>query len=176
MRIENSGHQEMSRGKLLHISRRASAISSSVMWMFRSAHKPRRLRRGFFGPPFFSFRKSTKSKTSFCFSGGKSRSFSTTCCSIVKAASRAISGYYKPARPRLGPPALPPKWYTRIHLSEVGAKSYRLKDRRKAGLVPPREQERAAAAHSLASASVAPKTRQKAALGSTTSEAKEAHS
>ena len=56
----------------------------------------------------------------------------------------------------------------------IRGESYRLKDRRKAGLVPPREQERAAASHSLASASVAPKTRQKAALGSTASEAKEA--
>jgi len=42
--------------------------------------------------------------------------------------------------------------------------------------VPPREQERAAASHFLVSASVEPKTRQKAALGSTASEAKEAHS
>ncbi len=49
--------------------------------------------------------------------------------------------------------------------------------RRKAGLVPPRGQEGAeAAAGSLASDSVAPKTRQKTALGSTPSEAKEAHS
>ena len=58
----------------------------------------------------------------------------------------------------------------------IRGESYRLKDRRKAGLVPPREQERTAAATSLASASVPPKTRQKAALGSTTSEANEAHS
>src|SRR5258708_7148587 len=86
----------MSRGKLPHISRRASAMSSSVMWVFKSAHNPSKLRRGFFAPPFFSFRKSTKSNTSFCFSGGKSRSFSTTCCSIVMAASRAISLYYAP--------------------------------------------------------------------------------
>ena len=43
--------------------------------------------------------------------------------------------------------------------------------------VPPRGQEGAeAAARSLASDSVTPKTRQKAALGSTPSEAKEAHS
>src|SRR5499433_1834658 len=55
--------------------------------------------------------------------------------------------------------------------------SYRLKDRRKAGLVPPRGQEGAeAAARSLASDSVTPKTRQKTALGFTPSEAKEAHS
>jgi DNA replication protein DnaC len=53
--------------------------------------------------------------------------------------------------------------------------SYRLKERRKAGLVPPRGQEGAeAAARSLASDSVPPKTRQKTALGSTPSEAKEA--
>ena len=59
----------------------------------------------------------------------------------------------------------------------IRGESYRLKDRRKAGLVPPRGQEGAeAAAHSLASDSVTPKTRQKAALGSTSSEAKEAHS
>jgi DNA replication protein DnaC len=53
----------------------------------------------------------------------------------------------------------------------IRGESYRLKDRRKAGLVPPREQ----ASPSLASASVPPKPRQKTALGSTTSEAKEAH-
>jgi len=58
----------------------------------------------------------------------------------------------------------------------IRGESYRLKDCRKAGLVLPREQERAAASPSLASASIAPKTRQKTALGSTASEAKEAHS
>jgi len=59
----------------------------------------------------------------------------------------------------------------------IRGESYRLKNRRKAGLVPPRGQEGAeAAARSLASASVTPKTRQKTALGSTPSEAKEAHS
>ena len=65
-----------------------------------------------------------------------------------------------------------------LHHSTINIRgeSYRLKDRRKAGLVPSREQERAAASPSLASASVTPKTRQKAALGSTASEAKEAHS
>jgi hypothetical protein len=58
----------------------------------------------------------------------------------------------------------------------IRGESYRLKDRRKAGLVPPRGQEGSeAAARSLASDSVPPKTRQKAALGSTPSEAKEAH-
>jgi len=57
----------------------------------------------------------------------------------------------------------------------IRGESYRLKDRRKAGLVPPRGQEGAeAAARSLASDSVTPKTRQKTALGSTPSEAKEA--
>jgi hypothetical protein len=54
----------------------------------------------------------------------------------------------------------------------IGGEIYRLKDRGKAGLVPPREQERPAASQSLASASLATKTRQKAALGSTASEAK----
>jgi DNA replication protein DnaC len=59
----------------------------------------------------------------------------------------------------------------------IRGESYRLKDRRKAGLVPPREQEATAVAvRSLASDSVTPKTRQKAAPGSTPSEAKEAHS
>lgn len=59
----------------------------------------------------------------------------------------------------------------------IRGESYRLKDRRKAGLVPPREQERAAvAARSLASDSVPAKTRPKPALASTPSEAKEAHS
>jgi hypothetical protein len=57
----------------------------------------------------------------------------------------------------------------------IRGESYRLKDRRKAGLVPPRGQEGSeAAARSLASDSVTPKTRQKTALGSTPSEAKEA--
>ena len=55
----------------------------------------------------------------------------------------------------------------------IRGESYRLKERRKAGLVPAREQERAAS-NSLASDSVAPKTRHKTALGSTASEAKEA--
>jgi hypothetical protein len=59
----------------------------------------------------------------------------------------------------------------------IRGESYRLKDRRKAGLVPPRGQEGAeVAARSLASDSVTPKTRQKTALGSTPSEAKESHS
>ena len=58
----------------------------------------------------------------------------------------------------------------------IRGESYRLKDLRKAGLVPPREQEGAAAHLSLASDSVSPKTRQKTALGSTPSEAKEVHS
>src|SRR6201984_3724280 len=55
----------------------------------------------------------------------------------------------------------------------IRGESYRLKERRKAGLGPAREQERAGS-NSLASDSVAPKTRQKTALGSTASEAKEA--
>ena len=59
----------------------------------------------------------------------------------------------------------------------IRGESYRLKDRRKAGLVPPRGQDAAAAvATSLASASVPPKTRQKSALGCTPAEAKEARS
>src|SRR5881227_1066293 len=50
----------------------------------------------------------------------------------------------------------------------IRGESYRLKDRRKAGLVPPRGQQGAeVAARSLASDSVTPKTRQKTALGST---------
>ena len=58
----------------------------------------------------------------------------------------------------------------------VRGESYRLKERRKAGLVPPRGQDAATTvATSLASASVPPKTRHKPALGSTPSEAKEAH-
>src|SRR5437899_2486468 len=36
MRIEDRSHQEMSRGKLPHISRRASAMSSSVMLLWKS--------------------------------------------------------------------------------------------------------------------------------------------
>jgi len=59
----------------------------------------------------------------------------------------------------------------------IRGESYRLKDRRKAGLVPSRGQEGAEATpRSLTSDSVAPKTRQKTALGSTPSEAKESHS
>src|SRR5579863_3623445 len=96
MSVEDSRHQEMSRGKLPHISRRASAISSSVMWMFRSAHSPRRLRRGFFGPPFFSFRKSTKSNTSFCFSGGIAEFFDNLL--FNRHGILPTTDYYKPAR------------------------------------------------------------------------------
>src|SRR5207302_8385957 len=58
--------------------------------------------------------------------------------------------------------------------SNIRGESYRLKDRRRAGLVPPRGQEGAAAPTSLASDSASPKTRQKTALGSAPSEAKEA--
>ena len=59
----------------------------------------------------------------------------------------------------------------------IRGESYRLKERRKAGLVPPRAQEGAeVAARSLASDSVTPKTRQKTALSSTPSEAKESYS
>jgi hypothetical protein len=54
----------------------------------------------------------------------------------------------------------------RQELPNIVGEIYRLKDRRKAGLVPPRERERAVASQSLASASLATKTRQKAALGS----------
>jgi DNA replication protein DnaC len=58
----------------------------------------------------------------------------------------------------------------------IRGESYRLKDRRRAGLVPPRGQEGAVTAPaSLASNSALPKTRQKAALGCAPSEAKEAH-
>jgi DNA replication protein DnaC len=55
----------------------------------------------------------------------------------------------------------------------IRGESYRLKDRRKAGLVPGRAQD--GTATSLASDSVTSKTRQKTAQGSTPSEAKEAH-
>src|SRR5712664_635617 len=50
--------------------------------MLRSFQSPRKLRSGFF-EPFLFLRKSTKSKTSFCLSAGKSRSFSSTRSSIV---------------------------------------------------------------------------------------------
>ena len=64
---------------------------------------------------------------------------------------------------------------TSILPRHIRDESYRLKDRRKAGLVPPRGQEGVeAAVRSLAVDSVTPKTRQKTALGSTPSEAKEA--
>src|ERR1700752_4541069 len=69
------------------------------------------------------------------------------------------------------------RWRQPSTTINIRAESYRLKDRRKAGLVPPRGQEGAeAAARSMASDSVTPKTRQKTALGSTPSEAMEAHS
>jgi hypothetical protein len=57
----------------------------------------------------------------------------------------------------------------------IRGESYRLKGHRKALPVPPREQERATTSHFLASASVAPRTRRRTALGSTAPEAKEAH-
>ena len=56
----------------------------------------------------------------------------------------------------------------------IRGESYRQQDRRKAGLVAPRVQEGVeAAAHSLVSDSLTPKTRQKSGAGSTPSEAKE---
>src|SRR6267143_6506582 len=64
--------------------------------MFRSAHRPSRLLRGFFEPSL-PFRESTNSSTSFCFSGGSSRSFSRTSSSIVIAASQPSLAYYTPA-------------------------------------------------------------------------------
>src|SRR5437868_3674264 len=72
----------MSRGKLPHISRRASAISSSVKSTFRSSRRPSRL-RNFLGEPLLSWRERTKSSTSFCFSGGNSRRFCRTFSSMV---------------------------------------------------------------------------------------------
>src|SRR5260370_34692967 len=59
----------------------------------------------------------------------------------------------------------------------IRGESYRLKYRRKAGLVPPRGQEGAeAAARSLASDSVSPKALQKTAPAPTPADSKEAHS
>src|SRR6201988_336056 len=59
----------------------------------------------------------------------------------------------------------------------IRGESYRLKDRRNAGLVPPRGQEGAeAGAASPDWGPGTPKTRKKTALGSTPSEAREAHS
>src|SRR6201982_1014462 len=55
----------------------------------------------------------------------------------------------------------------------IRGESYRVKERLKAGLVPPRAQEGTAAA-TLATDSVPPKSRQKTALGSTSSAAREA--
>ena len=80
MGIEHRTHSLVSRGKLPQISLRVSAISSSMTWKPRSAHSPRRLRRGFFAL-FFVFKKSAKSRTSLFCSGGKSRSFSRSCSS-----------------------------------------------------------------------------------------------
>src|SRR6266566_2809229 len=57
-------------------------MSSSVKSTLRSSSRPSRL-RNFLGEPLFSSRERTKSRTSFCFSGGSSRSFSRTFSSMV---------------------------------------------------------------------------------------------
>src|SRR5260370_29681145 len=57
--------QETSRGKLPHISRRASAMSSSLTFTPRSDQRPDRLRRGPF--PDLSCSGLTKARTSFAF-------------------------------------------------------------------------------------------------------------
>src|SRR5712692_2084387 len=57
-------------------------MSSSVKSTLRSSSRPSRL-RNFLGEPLFSRRERTKSRTSFCFSGGSSRSFSRTFSSMV---------------------------------------------------------------------------------------------
>src|SRR5713101_4756680 len=89
MGIQNRGHQLMSRGKLPHISRRASAMSSSVIRTLYSSSDPSKPFNGFAGAPF-SRSDSTNSSTARCLSGGNSRSFSSTSSGILIADSVSI--------------------------------------------------------------------------------------
>src|SRR6266851_4163007 len=89
MGIQNRGHQLMSRGKLPHISRRASAMSSSVIRTLYSSSDPSKPFNGFAGAPF-SRSDSTNSSTARCLSGGNSRSFSSTSSGILMPGSVSI--------------------------------------------------------------------------------------
>src|SRR6266851_3719879 len=89
MGIQNRGHQLMSRGKLPHISRRASAMSSAVIWTLYSSSNPSKPFNGFAGAPF-SRSDSTNSSTARCLSGGNSRSFSSTGSGIFMVGSVSI--------------------------------------------------------------------------------------
>src|ERR1022692_2902356 len=76
VRIDNqAGFQTSSRGKLPHISRRVWEMSSSVIEMLRSFQSPRSGLRGSFAG-VRDCRRSVKSSTSCCFSGGSMRTFS----------------------------------------------------------------------------------------------------
>ncbi len=79
---DNGGHAKSSLGKFPHISRRACAISSSVIRTLKSAQSPLILRR-FPLEGLLVLRNSTKSRTSCCFSGGKSRKLLRIVCSMV---------------------------------------------------------------------------------------------
>ena len=72
-----------SRGKLPHISFRASAMSSSEMEMLKSFQRPYRLSRGCL---CLAPNEVVKSSTSCCLSAGRSRSLETTASSIECAA------------------------------------------------------------------------------------------
>jgi len=81
-----------SRGKLPHISLRASAMSSSDIEMPKSFQSPYKLFNGRF---FLEPRKLAKSRTSCCCSGGSSRTVATIASSIGVA---AISPLYRANR------------------------------------------------------------------------------
>lgn len=74
MGIEHEAHGLLSRGnsrgKLPHISRRASLMSSSLTWKPISAYNPNKLFRGVLGSGSASW--VTNCRTSSCFSGGSS--------------------------------------------------------------------------------------------------------
>ena len=74
VRYDRTRSKKCSRGKLPHISLRASAISSSEREIFKSFHSPRMLFSGRF---FFVPRNPAKSRTSCCCSGGSSRTAAT---------------------------------------------------------------------------------------------------
>ena len=72
---DGSRHQMSSRGKFFHISRWFSSNSSAVSVMFKSAHRPLPLHRGF--KSVDSLRSfSACVKSSCCFSGGRERTVS----------------------------------------------------------------------------------------------------
>jgi hypothetical protein len=92
-RVSGYTHAISSRGKLLHISRRASAMSSSVRSKSRSASMPLGLRNGFRPSPA---NPETYRNTSSCLSGGKDRTFSIIASSTLIL---FLSHYAAPRQP-----------------------------------------------------------------------------